>query len=163
MTQSGDAMTQQGRPEPPSLYENYPVEPIAPPRRRPIARGAGRGAVAGMATAALTTLAVVPPRFGPETSFLGAVVMLTLFYATLSAVVAAAPGAAAGGILSALARAGATSVPIRLLGGLAAATSAALANAPVQILDWPSAVVATMCGAIAAPWVAWGSDRPTLV
>lgn len=155
-------MTQQGRPATPSLYENYPGEQIAARREHPVGRGAGRGAVTGMAAAALTVLVVVPPRFGPEIEVIGILFLLGL-YAMMAAIAAAAPGAAVGGLLTALARAGTTRLPIRLLGGLAAVASAALVTAPLQILDWPGAVTATLCGAVAAPWVAWGSDRPTLV
>lgn len=154
-------MTRQGRLDTPSLYENYPAQPTAASPEPRIAKGAGRGAVTGMAAAALTVLGVLPTHFAMEVAPISAAFLL-LFYAVMAAIVGAGPGAAVGWLLSALARAGGTRLPIRLIGGLAAATTATLANAPLQILNWPGVVIATLCGAFAAPWVAWGSDRPTL-
>lgn len=142
-------------------YENYPLviaatEPAPGPR---IAEGAGRGLLIGMAAAALTIIAGLPPRLELEPT---AVVVLTVMYTVIAAVIGSAPGAAVGAILATLARMGATRLPIRLIGGAAAATVAAAVSSPLNILNWPGAVVAALCGAFAAPWVAWGSDRRTL-
>ncbi|MFT4294568.1 MAG: hypothetical protein QM582_04050, partial [Micropruina sp.] len=59
-------------------------------------------------------------------------------------------------------RAGAAPLAVRLLGGAAAAATAAAVCAPLFALSWPGAVVAALCGSFAARWVAWGSDRGVL-
>lgn len=148
-------------PGPVARYENYPGEPPALSREPRIAPGVGRGAVTGMAAAALTVITVLPPRFSTDIEP-AAAAYIVVMYSIVAAVFGTAPGAAVGALLTALARAGATRLPIRLLGGLAAPTVAALVSAPTHVLGWSGVVVATLCGVFAAPWVAWGPGRPTL-
>lgn len=158
-----DAFMPEVPPRLPVVYENYPgpvtgPEPVIEPR---VAGGAGRGLVTGMSAAALTVIVGLPSRFAPEIEPT-AVIGLTVMYAVAAAVIGTAPGAAAGAMLAALARAGATRLPIRLIGGMAAATAASAVSTPLCLLNWPGLAVATLCGAFAAPWVAWSSAPRTL-
>lgn len=151
----------QPQPRPPIGYENYPGPPIpaaSQPRR---AGGVGRGSVAGMATAAMTMVGVLPLRFAPDLPWVAYAVAMTM-YTVIAALIGALPGAVAGGLASALARAGASPLALRAAGGLAAAAAATLVNASLALLSWPGLVIATLCGAVAAPWVAWGRRGPTL-
>lgn len=146
----------------PGAYENYPTPRPSGGRRPETALAIGRGTLVGMAAAVVTIIAVLPPSIvRPEEPALSFVLLIPL-YAVAAAVVGALPGALVGGLLSALARAGATSLPIRLVGGVAAAAAAAVVSTPLQLASWPGTVVAVLCGAFAAPAVAWGPYRPTL-
>ncbi len=146
---------------PPGGYENYPSPRLTGGRRPEAALAMGRGTLVGMAAAAATVIAVLPPLIRlPDEPALW-IVLLPL-YTVATAVVGALPGALVGGLLSALARAGATSLPIRLAGGVAAAAVATVVSTPLQLASWPGAVVAALCGAFAAPSVVWGPYRPTL-
>ncbi len=149
-------------PDPPARYENYPDEPIVVSREPRTAPGVGRGALTGMAAAALAVFAALPMRFGTDLDPGTVIFVLSLYAVAAATVVGAAPGAAVGGLLTVLARGGVTRVPIRLLGGLAAAATSTLASAPLLSYNWSGVIVATLCGTFAAPWVAWGPDRPTL-
>lgn len=159
----------QPQPRPLIGYENYPGPPIpaaSQPRR---AGGVGRGSVAGMATAAMTMVGTPPLRFAPDLPWVAYAVAMTM-YTVIAALIGALPGAVAGGLASALARAGASPLALRAAGGLAAAAAATLVNASLAtlvnaslaLLSWPGLVIATLCGAVAAPWVAWGRRGPTL-
>ena len=141
-------------------YENYPAPPIPAPRPR-TGGGVGRGSAAAMGAAAITVVGTLPPHLPTNLPFVGSIVLIGL-YTVIAALVATAPGAITGWLLSALARAGASQAPVRLAGGLAAAATATLVNLPMQFLSWPGVVIATMYGVVAAPWVAWGVRGSTL-
>ena len=151
------------QPRPGSLigYENYPVPPVTAPRRR-ASGGVGRGSAAGMGAAAITIVGTLPPQLPADPPVAGLIIVVGL-YTIIAALVGAAPGAIAGWLVSALARAGATAAPVRLAGGLAAAVTAGFVNASLQFLSWPGVVIAAMYGVVAAPWVAWGRNASTLV
>lgn len=145
----------------PGRYENYPVlrPAIAGPQATALAMA--RGTLAGMATAATTIIAVLPSAIWPSEDSLGWIFLLVI-YTFAAAVVGALPGALVGGLLSALARAGAASSAIRSVGGFAAAAVAAVVSTPLYLTSWPGTVIAALCGAFAAPAVAWGPYRRTL-
>ncbi len=146
---------------PPGRYVNYPAAHPSTLRRQHTTLAMARGTLAGMATAAATTVAVLPSAIrSPEDSLLW--LFLLVVYTVAAAVVGALPGALVGGLLSALARAGATSPAIRLAGSLAAVAVAATVSMPLGLASWPGTVIAALCGAFAAPAVTWGPYRPTL-
>lgn len=156
-------MTWQGHPGAPALYENYPGELLAPLPAPRFTGGARRGAVAGMAAAVLTAVSVIPQNLvlGGEVPVMGWISLLGVI-GCVAAAVGAAPGALVGGLLTVLARRGTSDGLQRSLGGVAAAGAAALVLASYGASGLPGVVIATLCGGFAAPWVAWGSDRPTL-
>lgn len=145
----------------PGCYENYPSAPVLPRRSATMGRAVGRGTVTGMAAASVTIVTVLPPLIGLAGEPAGWVFVLG-FYTVAAAVVGTLPGALAGALLWLLARAGASPLPLRLAGGAAGAAAAALVSAPLFLTSWPGAVVAALCGAFAARWVADGPDaRPS--
>lgn len=145
----------------PGYYENYPPAPVA--SERPwAARAFGRGSVAGMVAAAATVLAIVPSNMGTDGALPVEMALVMTIYAVFGAVFGTVPGALVGGLLAGLARLGASTLPLRLLGGAAAAVAAVIVGAPLQLVSWPSTMVAALCGGCAARWVAWGCDRTTL-
>lgn len=146
---------------PPGRYINYPAAWPPAPRRRQTTLAMARGTLAGMATAATTVIAVLPSAIWPSQDS-PEWIFLLFWYALAAAVVGALPGALVGGLLSALARAGAPSPAIRLIGGIAAAAVAATVSTPLYLTSWPGTVIAALCGAFAAPAVTWGPYRPTL-
>lgn len=148
-------------PGPPGRYENYPVPRPVAARRQVTALAMARGTLAGMATAAATIIAVLPSVIWSSEDSLGWIFLLAI-YTFAAAVLGALPGALVGGLLSALARAGAASAAVRLVGGFAAATVAVAVATPLYLASWPGTMIAALCGAFAAPAVAWGPYRPTL-
>lgn len=144
----------------PACYENYPPVSVPSPQSG-IAWAFGRGSVAGMASAASTVVALVPPRIWADAEPSG-VAVITIVSTVIAAALGALPGAVVGGLLAALARAGAPPLAVRLLGGSAAAIVAAVVGAPLHLVSWPGLMVAALCGGFAARWVASGRHRITL-
>lgn len=136
-------------------FENYPLDLSHRPTAAQSTPGpAGRGALVGMATGAVTVVATIPPMLvaEPEEWVPGAV--LVMIYMVAAAAMAAGPGAAIGFLLGNLNRA-----PVgvqRAVGALAAVVCATPALLLLGLLSWPVAVITMLCGLGAARWVAVG-------
>lgn len=137
-------------------FDNYPLP--APESGGPSAgRGAARGTLIGMGAAACTVLAMFPPlqlRGYALQTLIGLLVAMAL-----GAVIGAAPGAVVGVMLTGLARHNGPPTALRIVGAGCAAGLAFLVGASIGSAGAGAVIVAMLCGAWAAPWVAQVADR----
>lgn len=137
------------------VFENYPaveVRPVPPPS---IAGGAGRGCLAGMASAALTFLASIPTDSPSSNGLeLVAIVLPALYFSFFASVVGIVPGLALGALLAQLARNSVSTSILRLIAALIGPAVSLLVTVPLQFTSFGGLLVAAMSGAIFAVWVA---------
>lgn len=137
-------------------FENY--LPACSVNRSPgLGRGALRGVVAGMAAAALTTVASLPSPSEAGYAPMELICVL-LIYGSVASCLGILPGLALGITLTNLARLDVPLALVRLIGALGAFAFAWMASAPFQLTSVPGLTVAVLCGAGGAAWVARGSQ-----
>lgn len=139
----------------PMQFENY-LPPLPVDQSTGVGRGALRGAVAGMGTAALTMWASLP--YPSDAGYAPIeVVCVLLIYGTFASVIGILPGLALGATLANLARLAVPSALLRLIGALGSLLCALVVSTSLRLAGVPGLLVAVLCGAGGALWVARGS------